>query len=721
MNIRFLTIVCLLIVMTYGSPVHADDDSYKIEGARFWIGESGPVGPIFSGPHQYPFVCFTFENGFGQPIIDNQDGLGNAVFPEVDGIPIVAADPVGYSENCSMLTRVDYFYYSTAAEDFLPLANPFSVPTDVEKIIIKGKLVNFVVRLERGTINRFIYSIAMLAPYVESLNKPNKLDNRAWNKKLVYKFRGGSSGLGHWQGNFSLSKTHALHYESLKRGFAVAYSTGTRTGTHYNLRLAEETALMVKAHFGAIYGKPKFTIGVGGSGGAIQQYVIAQNNEHLLDGALAQMSYPDMITQTIHIADCELLERYFDAEYTLDPTSRWGDWQQRSLIQGTVTNNTAIVDPWSASPYSPFPGSSECINGWRGTFQAMYNPAWTFPEYYSALALYRYPAEVVVNIKWSHFNDLGNIYPQDDDGFAYNTWDNVGVQYGLRAFTAGQINADEFLDINACIGGWRRPQDMVVGNYPWDPKDNPANLDPWDQLNMTLNPFCKLGQVAPRTTGNVSAMNAAYNSGHVFRGDIDIPIIDVRWYLEPILDMHHTQASFAARARMINAAGDAGNQIIWFAECSNLDPVYLQDSCAFDPTGIALDVMDQWLSKRHSEHRESARPTAAVDSCFNGLGQLIYAGTDAWHGILDDKTSGACTSAFPLYSTSRRVAGGGIRGDVFKCALKPVPQAVADGEYGDRVFTASQLSFLNHVFPGGVCDYNQADLGIPADRKDSED
>ena len=28
---------------------------------QFWLGESGPTGPVFTGPHQYPFICSTFE------------------------------------------------------------------------------------------------------------------------------------------------------------------------------------------------------------------------------------------------------------------------------------------------------------------------------------------------------------------------------------------------------------------------------------------------------------------------------------------------------------------------------------------------------------------------------------------------------------------------------------------------------------------------------------
>lgn len=392
------------------------------------------------------------------------DGIGNAVFPEVNGTPVPSADPVGYSKNCGVATRVDYFYYSSVANEFLPLADAQSSPDDVEKISLKnGKQINFVVRLERGSINRFLYSIAMLAPYKESLDKPNKLNLRAWNKKLIYKFQGGG-GIGHWQGESPLSKDQALHYQSLKRGYAVAYSTGTRTGVHYNMTLAEETALMLKTHFIAIYGKPKFTIGLGASGGGLQQYVIAQNNPNIIDGAIPQMSYPDMVTQTIYVADCELLERYFDYDYQLNPASQWGDWIQRSIIEGLAGSNTAIVYPWGDSPYAPYPGSDACINGWRGAVQAYFNPTWTYPEFIDALTFYRYPAEVIAAVKWNYFNDLGNIYPKDANGIAYSTWDNTGVQYGLRALVSGQISSDEFVKINACAGGWKSPQNMTRAN-----------------------------------------------------------------------------------------------------------------------------------------------------------------------------------------------------------------------------------------------------------------
>jgi len=84
-----------------------------------------------------------------------------------------------------------------------------------------------------------------------------------------------------------------------------------------------------------------------------------------------------------------------------------------------------------------------------------------------------------------------------------------------------------------------------------------------------------------------------------------------------------------------------------------------------------------------------------------------------WSGILDDGPPGECTQRFPLHSTSRIVAGGPLRGGVFKCALQPVEDALARGLYGAWTPTAAQLARLKAIFPTGVCDYGRPDLGRP--------
>jgi len=131
---------------------------------------------------------------------------------------------------------------------------------------------------------------------------------------------------------------------------------------------------------------------------------------------------------------------------------------------------------------------------------------------------------------------------------------------------------------------------------------------------------------------------------------------------------------------------------------------------------MAFDLLDQWIANlRARPHRGVAgnRPAAAVDSCFAGDGTLLYAGKDAWAGILDHRPPGPCTQRFPLHTTSRIEAGGPIGGDVFKCQRKAVDRALLDGTYGGASFSDEELVRLREIFPTGVCDWSKPDAGRP--------
>jgi hypothetical protein len=216
---------------------------------------------------------------------------------------------------------------------------------------------------------------------------------------------------------------------------------------------------------------------------------------------------------------------------------------------------------------------------------------------------------------------------------------------------------------------------------------------------------------ATRTEGDRAAMNAAYTSGMQFQGDIDIPVIDWRHYLEDELDMHNTQQSFAARQRMLNADGDAGNQVIWFTDARPAE--------AFDQTPQAFEVIDEWMANIAEHPRRSVarnKPERAVDSCFATDGSLIASGRRVWAGILDDRSPGACTEQFPVYSSSRREAGGPYEGGVWKCELQSVGRAIRHGVYGDWRPTAEEKARLEQVFPDGVCNFDRPDVGLPRRR-----
>ncbi len=687
-------------------------------------------GPIFSGPQQQPFVCTTARNTFdgrktlGQPLVDNQDSIGirvaaedaNGNYPQDGrGYPTADAQIVGWSKDCAANTRIDYLYKNTAGQ-FRWLDDRSVLPADIATTTtLDGKTVPYVVRWERGTINRFIYSVAVLAPPTEA--DPNQPDDSLWNGRLVFSLQGGVA-IGHHQG--TTSGGSMLFEPVLGQGYAVVNSTGLRMNTHYNLQLGGETALMLKEHFIEDHGVPRYTVGVGGSGGAIQQYVYAQNHPGLLDAVIPQYSYPDMVTQTIHVGDCELLEHYFDKTDGDNP--RWLDPEARQAVMGLNASNfpknlsSGTISQFNAlyllysllglpvmdkDPASPVVALTECRRAWFGLTPLATNPTFTNVADLDKLA------QGAAGVEWTHWADLVNIYGVGDDGFARAPWDNVGVQYGLDALRRGVITPGEFLDLNAGVGGWKRTSEMVPEGFPFVGSPSAENFDPWSSRQMNLSPDGG-ATPAPRTEGNLDAAAAAYSSGMVFDGDIDIPVIDWRHYLEDELDMHHSHQSFAARQRIVDAKGNADNQVIWFTDA--------RPSVAFDQTPMAFQVIDEWMANIEAHPERSVgenRPAAAVDSCFATDGSLLASGADVWAGILDERPDGACTQRFEVYSSSRRMAGGPYRGGVFKCALQPVGDAIDAGLYGDWTPSAPELARLEQIFPSGVCDFTQPDQGRP--------
>jgi hypothetical protein len=661
------------------------------------------TGPMFTGPQQAPFVCTTIQSGFGvQPLVDSATPPGYRV---TDGTGAV----IGYSRNCSVNTVVSYLYRTTG-NAWAALPADGSRPADIATITLPdGRVVDFVIRRETGSINRFLYSFAMLAPRGENSAQP---DLSLWNGKLLYWFQGGVA-IGHTQGTVH---SGSLNPDILRLGFAIAHSSGNNTGTHYNLNLMGETAMMTKERFIERYGAPVYTVGLGGSGGAIQQYVIAQNHPGVLDALLPVQSYPDMVTQTIHVGDCELLEHYMDA--TDRTNAKWRTTKNRSWLvgfnaeEGFARVNDALAPLKQALGYSTAVGSTECIPGWRGLTPLAMNPLYG----QAPNAQFYEPQSDIAAIRWTHYDDLRNVYGVDSTGAARPTWDNVGVQYGLKSLKAGHITPAEFLHLNWNIGGWKHPSQMVQETFPFFGTSTaeinkaltiPGYFDPWSSKNMNLG--ATADQPAPRTRGDFSAMRAAYASGHVFDGHLNVPAIDHRQYMERELDMHNSHQSFAARQRVLNRMGHSRNHVIWFTDTRPGEP---KASQSFD----AIAVMDEWMTNILANPRKGIhgnKPARAVDSCFDKLGVLMTAGDDVWNGILDDQPAGACTTAFPLYQTSRIVAGAPIEGAMYRCALTPVRQAIADGVYGSWTPSDAETAALEKIFPEGVCDYRRPDQARP--------
>jgi hypothetical protein len=165
-----------------------------------------------------------------------------------------------------------------------------------------------------------------------------------------------------------------------------------------------------------------------------------------------------------------------------------------------------------------------------------------------------------------------------------------------------------------------------------------------------------------------------------------------------------TWRSFQARARLDAANGGHGNQVIRASNAS---------------TGTALvrqsfRMMDRWLAAIEADTGPAAieakvvsnKPADVKDGCFttNGATDADLATEIA----LDD-------AACPLRPTlsPRRVAGGPLSEDIYKCQLKPLVFTSAD--YAGAAFDAGQRTRLSAVFADGVCDWSKPGVNQTSD------
>jgi hypothetical protein len=420
----------------------------------------------------------------------------------------------------------------------------------------------------------------------------------------------------------------------------------TVAGNNCNDLVSAETMMMVKERFIEAYGVPAFTIGWGSSGGAIQQYQIADNYPGLLDGLITGRSFMDTpFASATSSGDSRLLLTYFEKNAGVPYTD-----DQKRAVGGFGTLDT--IGNLSRVRAGRFSATERCPEGLT-------------PEQ-------RYHA--VNNAKgarctiWDHG---ASVYGRDPKtGFARRPLDNVGVQYGLEALGGGAITKEQFLDLNERIGGF----------------DLDGNV------------------VAQRMTADLEATRAAYRTGRMANGGGGLratPIIDYRTYYDdlPGGDVHLRFHSFSTRTRLEKANGHSDNMVMLVEDRRHGDfdtasPVLVE----------ALAQMDQWLTALSRDASADAplvklrraRPADLVDACWT---------KDASPQKVVERLeyrAGRCHELYPAYSFPRGVAGAPISNDVVKCQLKPVNAA----DY-QAAFTPEEMARLRKIFPGGVCDWSK--------------
>ncbi|MGH9116862.1 MAG: DUF6351 family protein [Acidimicrobiales bacterium] len=530
-------------------------------------------GPVLSGPQQVPFFCET--QAFGLP---------------------PATQPL-----CSAPTQVSYRYRTTAGT-FAVLTDPSARPPDLAFTTVGGVSVPYIVRLERGTIDRAVYEIAAL----HDGSDPDPVGpDTSWNGRLVYTFGGGCNG-GYHQG---ASTGGVLNDLFLAQGYGVASSSLNVLNNNCSTIISAEAAMMVKEHFIESYGPTRFTIGWGGSGGAIQQYDIADAYPGILDGIIPGISFPDPNSTLGPVVDCRLLNRYFastDPAYSeaqKAAVSGFGSYHVCTSWDITFANRATATD--SCDPAVPV--------------AARWDPV-TNPD----------------GVKCAAIEQVANQLGRDPaTGFVRSPLDNVGVQYGLAALEEGVIDAEQFVEINERIGGLD-----VVGDV-----------------------------VAARSVADPKALAAVYRTDLLNSGGLGLartPVIDHRTYLDNIptgfADIHTAEWSYVMRERMIEQ-GTVANQVI--IESSPLQTAAVN--------AYVLDAMDRWLTNIAADTSGGPfrarvarnRPADLGDGCYLADGTRILE-------PLSYGAPGRCASLYPVFSNTRLVAGEPLTRDVLKCALAPI-------------------------------------------------
>ena len=621
--------------------------------ARLDLTNHPNAGPIFSGPHQTPFVCQTEDAGLG-PALDADcsaktvvgyiykstappagRGAGAAPGPAGRGATQAPPAPAGRGSN-ALPTPI------AAPAGFKPYDPAGGRPADLaQTTTTEGRTIDYIVRRERGVINRAVYEIAFLHVPGEPLPDP-WTKTPGWNGRLVYTFGGGCAA-GYRQGRGASAISDAV----LSAGYASAASTLNVFGNNCDDVISAETLMMVKEHFTEQFGAPMHTIGTGGSGGSMQQHLIAQNYPGLLDGLTPTISYPDIATVVSNVVDCSLLAHAFDGA-----RQAWSD-EQKTAVSGFATWRTC-TDSWmrTFSPTLIRPTSCDASLAKSQVYDPKTNPTGTRCTYQD--------------------NEV-NVYGRDPKtGFARRPLDNVGVQYGLAAFNADAITAEQFLELNERIGGY----------------DADANF------------------VEARTVADPVALRLAYETGRVNTAGgslAAIPIIDSRPYLDPTGDIHDSFRSFATRARLVAANGRADNHVILrMPNGRGAGPGAASGPGAATPAN-PIRMMDAWLdaiAKDRSSDPPAVkvarnRPADVTDACFSDQGEKIVEPA-SYTGV------GRCNQLYPPHADPRIAAGGPLTDDILKCELKRI-----DLKDYKRPFTMDQMTRLKAVFPKGVCDYSR--------------
>ena len=293
-------------------------------------------GPVFSGPQLQPWQCTNEQ----------------AVDAQCNQPPEYTFQYVPANKLENLLTNFD------PENPGLPQAfqpyDPANPPADdsIARITTdEGMEMPFIVRMEEGVMNRDRYLIMTLyqpdQPWTALDPQPQ------WNGKLLI-HHGGNVGVSYGMGEVprgDIAGTAPAGAElllgdsittALARGFMTLSTAQANLGHNANLATAAESLMMGKERIIEQYGKIRYTIGTGCSGGSITQHHVANAYPGIYQGLIVQCSYPDVWTTATQFADYNLLSNYFGNQLPTDPQGF------QEVVTSLLTSGAIPAAQWSA-------------------------------------------------------------------------------------------------------------------------------------------------------------------------------------------------------------------------------------------------------------------------------------------------------------------------------------------------------------------------------------
>lgn len=632
------------------------------KGARLVISNHERGGPVFAGVQVEPWICAT-KDVSPTTLVVAGTGLSATVNTRSNGLDTDALDA-----KCNAPTKYIHYYQpkskeGTACTFGTSGANPCFVEYDPSARPADDQIADFtndrgvtakrMLRLERGTIGRGIYQV--LAYFDPAQPWDPWAPQTAWNGKLHWKFGASASGNRFQQ----QPGTSLFDANALAAGFMVANAQLTNHNDNNNELLAAENMMMIKEHIIDTYGEIRYTMADGGSGGSMMQTVISSVMPGLIQGLLTGISYPDAISTWIETRECGALTRYYETANGLNLNDA-----EKAAITGQPANYCSTWRNSFINPQDP-KLANNCGAGFPASL--VYDPILR-------------PNGVRCGIHEMMIPILGTLIDVDRNVKPRLPYDNVGIQYGLKALQDGELTLEQFVQLNEGIGSYNA--DML-----WSGGTAAAPTVPAARFRAVPDVFPQIYQSGLHS----NAKNLA-----------KVAIIDLR--PERGADIHMTWRTWQARARLVNANGGHGNHVVRASSVSTGAALTRQ----------AFDMMDRWLaaieSDRSGEQIESKvinnKPADVKDGCFASNGATE---ADLLNELpLDD-------AACPLAPTKspRQIAGGPVAEDVYKCQLKPL--SFSSPDYAGLVFDAVQQNRLRAVFPDGVCDWSKPGVGQTSD------